>query len=100
MTHDRTQAKLIAGEHCRFCGDTDKPLIKTPCCDQWICCDTAFLSFRGMGDVNTHTNDLVCVIHIIAMGIKNLGILVRSVKNFGTLTITKNIIKIRCQNFR
>jgi hypothetical protein len=49
MTYNRLEAKPIPGEHCRFCGDAEAPLVKTPCCQQWICCDTAFLSFRGGG---------------------------------------------------
>ena len=49
MTYNRMEAKPIAGEHCRFCGDAKAALVKTPCCDQWICCDTAFFSFRGGG---------------------------------------------------
>src|SRR4030095_1331023 len=46
-TYNRIDATPIAGEHCRFCGDAKAPLVKTPCYDQWICCDTAFFSFRG-----------------------------------------------------
>ena len=49
MTYNRMEAKLIPGEHCRFCGATEAPLVKTPCCQQWLCCDTAFVSFRGGG---------------------------------------------------
>ena len=49
MTYNRMEAKPIAGEHCRFCGDAKAPLVKTPCCEQWICCDTAFWSFQGGG---------------------------------------------------
>ncbi len=49
MTYNRMEAKPIAGEHCRFCGDAKATLVKTPCCEQWICCDTAFMSFRGGG---------------------------------------------------
>src|SRR6266446_9353014 len=49
MTYNRMEAKPIAGEHCRFCGDAKAPLVKTPCCQQWICCETAFVSFRGGG---------------------------------------------------
>ena len=49
MTYNRMEAKPIAGEHCRFCGDAEAPLVKTPCCEQWICCDTAFVSLRGGG---------------------------------------------------
>ncbi len=28
-------------------GEEPLPLVKTPCCEQWICCDTAFISFSG-----------------------------------------------------
>jgi hypothetical protein len=42
MMYNRMEAKPIAGEHGRFCGDASAPLVKTPCCQQWICCDTAF----------------------------------------------------------
>ena len=49
MTYNRMEAKPIAGEHCRFCGDATAPLVKTPCCDQWMCGDTAFVSLRGGG---------------------------------------------------
>ena len=34
ITYNRMEAKPIAGEHCRFCGDAQAPLVKTPCCDQ------------------------------------------------------------------
>ena len=49
MTSNRMEAKPIAGEHGRFCGDASAALVKTPCCQQWICCDTAFVAFRGGG---------------------------------------------------
>jgi len=49
MTYNRMEAKPVAGEHCRFGGDPSVPLVQTPCCQQWICCDTAFLSIRGGG---------------------------------------------------
>ena len=49
MTYNRMEAKPIKGERCRFCGDAKAPLVKTPCCEQWSCCDTAFLSFQGGG---------------------------------------------------
>jgi hypothetical protein len=32
MTYNRMEAKPIAGEHCRFCGDAKAALVKTPCC--------------------------------------------------------------------
>jgi len=49
MTDNRMEATPIAGEHCRCCGDAKAPLVKPPCCPQWIGCDTAFVSFRGGG---------------------------------------------------
>lgn len=49
MSYNRMDAQIIPGEHCRFCGQTSVPLVKTPCCQQWICCDTAFVSIRGGG---------------------------------------------------
>jgi len=29
MTYDRLKAKIIPGEHCRFCGNDSAPLVKT-----------------------------------------------------------------------
>ncbi len=49
MTSNRMEAKPIAGEHGRFCGDAKAPLVTTPCCAPWMCCDTAFFSLRGGG---------------------------------------------------
>jgi len=49
MTYDRMEAKIVSGEHCRFCGEKSLPLVKTRCCEQWICCDTDFLSIHGGG---------------------------------------------------
>ena len=64
MTSNRMEAKPIAGEHCRFCGDAKAPLVKTPCCDQWICCDTAFFSFRGGGRCQVeHERFSMCYSH-------------------------------------
>ena len=49
MTSNRMAAKPIAGEHGRCCGDAKAPLVKTPCCQQWIWCETASVSLRGGG---------------------------------------------------
>jgi hypothetical protein len=66
MTYHRMEAKPIAGEHCRFCGDASAPLVKTPCCQQWICCDTAFVSFRGGGRCQVeHERFTLCYSHYI-----------------------------------
>ena len=50
MTYNRMEAKPIAGEHCRFGSDARAPLVKTPCCQQWICCDKG----SGQNDVKMH----------------------------------------------
>jgi hypothetical protein len=64
MTYNRMEAKPIAGEHCRFCSDARATLVKTPCCDQWICCDTAFVSFRGGGRCQVeHERFSLCYAH-------------------------------------
>lgn len=64
MTYNRMEAKPRAGEHCRFCGNAKAPLVKTPCCHQWICCDTAFLSLRGGGRCQVeHERFSMCYSH-------------------------------------
>jgi hypothetical protein len=49
LPYDRMKAKKIKGEHCRFCGSSKVALVKTVCCEQWICCDTKAFSYRGGG---------------------------------------------------
>lgn len=49
MTDNRMAAKPMVGEHWRLCGDAEAPLVKTPCCQPWMCGDTAFVSLRGGG---------------------------------------------------
>jgi hypothetical protein len=64
MTYNRMEAKPIAGEHCRFCSDAKAPLVQTPCCQQWSCCDTAFMSFRGGGRCQVeHERFSLCYSH-------------------------------------
>jgi hypothetical protein len=64
MTYDRMEAKPIPGEHCRFYGSTSSPLVKTRCCEQWIFCDTEFLSFRGGGYCQfQHEHYSICHFH-------------------------------------
>ena len=48
MTYNRMEAKPIKGEHCRFCGDAKAALVKTPCCEQWICCLLSRTFFRSI----------------------------------------------------
>src|SRR5438105_3148567 len=91
MTYNRMEAKPIAGEHCRFCGDAKAPLVKTPCCDQWICCDTAFLSFRGGGGVKWSTNASACVIPTMKISMAARGKAVRSAVSSGRHEITRGM---------
>ncbi|MEJ2445386.1 MAG: hypothetical protein P8Y42_18360 [Exilibacterium sp.] len=66
MSYDRMKAKPIEGEHCRFCGDKSAPLVKTPCCNQWICCDTNFVSIDGGGYCQEeHERFTLCYSHYI-----------------------------------
>lgn len=66
MTYNRMEAKPIASEHCRFCGESDVPLMKTPCCQQWICCDTAWVSIQGGGFCQVeHERFSLCYSHYI-----------------------------------
>jgi len=61
MTYNRMEAKQIKGEHCRFCGRESVPLVKTPCCGHWICCDTQFVSLSGGGYCEyQHERFLLC----------------------------------------
>ncbi len=88
MTYDRMEATPIAGEHCRFCGDTSAPLVKTPCCQQWICCDTAFMSFRGGGRCQyAHERFTLCYSHY--------GKPVRNAESSGHRKSTKRMRNIR-----
>ncbi len=64
MTYDRMKAKKIKGQHCRFCGDKNVPLVKTRCCNEWICCDTKFVSIRGGGRCQyEHESESLCYFH-------------------------------------
>lgn len=64
VTYDRVEAKPIPGERCSFCGDDTAPLVKTPCCEQLICCDTSYLSYRGGGYCQfQHENESICHFH-------------------------------------
>ncbi len=50
MTYNRMEAKAM--------------LVKTPCCEQWMCCDTAFFSFRGGGRCQVeHERFSLCYSH-------------------------------------
>ena len=81
MTYNRMEAKPIAGEHCQFCGDAKAPLVKTPCCQQWICCDTAFVSLRGGGRCQVeHERLSLCYSHYED---QHGGLLGKTVRNAG-----------------
>ncbi len=93
MTYNRMEAKPIAGEHCRFCGDASAPLVKTECCQQWICCDTAFFRFEAADGVRSSTNALVCVTPTMRINMVALGKAVRSAVISGRREITKPMRK-------
>ncbi len=40
------------------------PLVKTRCCQKWVCCDTAFLSYQGGGRCQfEHEHYSICHFH-------------------------------------
>jgi hypothetical protein len=49
MPYNRMAATPRAGEHGRVWGDATAPLVTTPCGQQWMCGETAFVSLRGDG---------------------------------------------------
>lgn len=63
MTYNRLEAKPIVGEHCRFCGAEFVPLVKTLCCEQLICCDTAYVSKGGEYCQKEHESYSLCYFH-------------------------------------
>ena len=94
MTYNRMEAKPIAGEHCRFCGDARAALVKTPCCQQWICCDTAYLSFRGGGRCQVeHERFSLCYSHY-EDSMEGRGKVVRSAAISGRPDITNSMRRI------
>jgi hypothetical protein len=64
MTSNRMEAQPIAGAHGRVWGDAAAPFVKTPCCQQGLGCDTAFLSLRGGGRCQVaHARLSLCYAH-------------------------------------
>ena len=95
MTSNRMEAKPIAGEPCRFCGDAKAPLVKTLCCDQWICCDGAFFRFEGVGGAKWNTNASACAIPTMRISMAALGKAARCAVRSGRHEITKRMRKTR-----
>jgi hypothetical protein len=93
MTYHRMEAQPIAGEHGRFCGDATAPLVKTPCCQQWIGCDTAFWSFRGGGGAKWSTNASAWAIPTMRISMAARGKAVSSAVSFGRPEMTKRMRK-------
>lgn len=94
LTYNRMEAKPIAGEHCRFCGREQVPLVKTRCCEQWICCDTAFMSFR-VAIANLSMRIIAPVISTTMKGIKARCRVVRSVADFLEKTNSNDAVRGR-----
>ena len=64
MYYNRLKAKPIEGECCNFCGAEEIPLVKTKCCNKWICYDTNLISFKGGGFCQyEHETFSVCHFH-------------------------------------
>ncbi|RKZ93009.1 MAG: hypothetical protein DRQ43_08505 [Gammaproteobacteria bacterium] len=64
VTQNRMEATPIPGKCCAFCGNKRTPLVMTPCCQQLICCDTSYVSYRGGGYCHfEHENGSICHFH-------------------------------------
>ena len=64
ITKEEGKAKRQPGEHCRYCGDANVALIKSKCCDRWICCDTPPMHPYGGGFCQyTHEKYSPCYFH-------------------------------------
>lgn len=64
VTCDRMEAKPISGECCSFCGNDAAPLVRMPCCNLLVCCDTSYVSYRGGGFCQfEHENSSICHFH-------------------------------------
>lgn len=60
------KAKPIPGEHCYFCGNSTLPLVKMPCCEEYSCCDTEYISFKGGGTCQfEHETYSICHSHYV-----------------------------------
>src|SRR2546428_1090796 len=66
-------------------------LVKTPCCQQWICCDTALISFRGGGDVKWSMNALACAMPTMRISMKGRGKVVRNAAISGRPDMTNSM---------
>ena len=93
MTYNRMEAKPIAGEHCRFCGDAKAPLVKTPCCQQWIFVIRPFSRFEAAGDAKSSMSALACAIPTMRIGMVGLGKVVSHAAISGRHEITKSMRK-------
>ena len=95
MTYNRMEAKPIAGAHCRFCGDANAPLGKTPCGQQWMCWATAFVSLRGGGGATWSTNASACAMPTMRSSMAARGNAVSSAVSSGRPAMTTRLRKPR-----
>jgi len=92
MTYNRMEAKPIAGEHCRFCGDASAPLVQTRV-SAVLCCDTAFVSFRGGGRCQVERERFVCAIPTMKISMVARGRAARNAAISGRHAMTKPMRK-------
>src|SRR4029453_7029196 len=78
MTYNRMEAKPIAGEHCRFCGDASAPLVKRRAVSNGFAVIRPFFHCEVAGGVRWSTNALVCVIPTMRISMAARGRAVRS----------------------
>ena len=95
MTYNRMEAKPIAGEHCRFCGDASAALVKTPCCRSGFVAIRPFCRFEAVDVVRSSTNALVCATPTMRINMVVLGKPVSNAVISGHREITEPMRRIR-----
>jgi len=89
MESNRMEAKADCRRALSLLWRCQSALVKTLCCDQWICVIRRFFSFRGAGGAKWSTNASACATPTMRISIVALGKAVRSAVSSGRHEITK-----------
>ena len=95
MTYNRMEAKSMAGEHCRFCGDARSCWSKRRVASSGYVAIPLLWPFEAGGAVNISTNALRCAILTPLMVTRVLGKPVRNAASSGHRKSTKRMRNIR-----
>jgi hypothetical protein len=65
-TKRKVKKSINNTKKCGLCGSSTKPLTKTPCCDNWICDDSAdyvLFSYEKNSCYRNHSRYTLCAFH-------------------------------------